>query len=203
MISTFSGVWGRIVAVFCAAVLMTVTAGCTPQQQQKTQQILSDLNAIVSLGGTVLSVAQAFGALDTPQATADMHTAEAYAGALSAVTANAIVEWNSSDAYAVKVNKIGAMITSVGPIAPVMNAKINAAVQALSAAVALTLAVLHAAPPAANANVRLVSLAVRAHVRFGVTSYIPGTRAHQLRTIYNRAAANTALAAKLLAPAAQ
>lgn len=198
MFSMFAGAVGRMLAVLCAGLLMITTTACSPQQEQKTQQIVNDLNAVVTLAGTVLSVAQAFGALDTPQAAADMHTADAYAGALSAVTANAIAEWNSSDTYTVKANKIAAMITSVAPIAPLTNAKINAAVQALSAAVTLTLAELGVAPPVLRANVRLVSLATSARAHFGLTSYIPGTQAHRVKSIYDQAAANAALAAKLL-----
>lgn len=192
----------RILALFVTAVLLFATTACTPAQEKNAQQIVKDIQDVVTLASPVLQVAQSFGALDTPQDRLDIEKAETYAGQVSQAGAASIAEWASADSYTAKVNKIAVLLLSVAPIGPVTNAKIAAAVALLAAAVNVLLNQLGVGPTLtasfrSHASAALGTPVAAAH--FGLKGLIPGTTAYKLRKIQQQAIANAVLAKKLLA----
>lgn len=181
----------QIAAFAALGGLLFMTTGCTPSQETA---VLKDVQAIVNLAGSVLSVAQSFGAPDTPQEQSDITKGEQYAKDLSAAASASITEWNSTDPIATKVDMITADFTAVAPIGTLQTARINAAVQLLSAAVNLAIAQLNSAAPAASPN----AIPVQLHAN-RLAAFIPGTFTHRLNSVKKKADANVALATKLLA----
>jgi hypothetical protein len=181
----------QIAAFAALGGLLFMTTGCTTSQETA---VLNDIQAIVNLAASVLSVAQSFGALETPQEQSDMTEGEQYAKNLSAAASASITEWNSTDPIATKVNVITADFTAVAPIGTLQTARINAAVQLLSAAVNLAIAQLKSAAPAASSN----AIPVQLHAN-RIAAFIPGTFTHRLNAVKKKADGNVALATKLLA----
>lgn len=178
--------------------LLLLQSGCTSTQEST---ILADLNEVVNLATAVLSVIQSFGGLTTPQEVADVQTAEQLAGQYSAVASQAITEFNSSDTWAVKVQKIDALLLAVTPIAPIETAKIKAAVALLTAAVQLLISQLQADSGTTVAPALSVKSLGTETAKVGgfFAGFLPGTLHHRLKVIQSHADANVALAGRLQA----
>lgn len=172
-------------------------SSCTASQEN---QILADLQDVVTLATSVLQVIQSFGGLSTPQEVQDVATAEQLAGQYSAVASQSITEFNSTDTWAMKVDKIDAMVLAVTPIKPIVTAKISAAVDLMTAAVQLLITQLKAdgastAPAITTKSVKTET----AKVGFWFAGFIPGTTHHELIQIQKQADANVALAGRMQA----
>lgn len=176
-------------------IVVMLQAACSPAQ---IQTIIADVQAAVQLATSVLSVAQAFGALNTPQDQADIATATKYAQQISDAASKAVTEAASNDPLQTKVDTIYGYFAPIAPISPILNQKIKASTDLLLASVKLLVAQLKAngagtpAPAAAPA-------ARAAAMRTGPSGLaLPFTMKSKMMSIKKQADKNVAVAAHML-----